>query len=343
MSHINEKKIESIVLRLMEDEKISSQESALLKQWIKENPQKSEELFSLTLLWTKLDTNREVNDEVLSRQWMETSKKIKSSPQGIRRVLSSYKKYAAIFILGALLPSLAIIYQSFFKEEKLLSQVIQVPFGAKSTVTLPDGTEIILNAGSKLSYDARFGDNARSVFLDGEAYFNVAKDKKKPFLVKTTNVTVKAYGTIFNVKCYKGENIIETTLIEGSIGVQLNNKKGNKEYMLQPREQLIYHYGKDKNSNRLIIAKNTNTQLYTSWINDKIQVRSISLKELIVKLQRKYNVTIHIEDKDLENLKFTGILENETIEQILQALELSASIQYEIDDREIWLNKKNSN
>ena len=340
MSHIDEKNIEIIVLRLMEDEEISSQESTLLKQWLNENPQKSEELFSLSLLWTKLDTNKEVSDKVISDKWIETSRKIDNSPKGIRRVLSLYQKYAAIFILGALLPSLAIIYQNYIKDEKLLSQVIQVPFGAKSTVTLPDGTEIILNAGSNLSYDARYGDKERSVFLDGEAYFNVTKNKNKPFLVKTNNVTVRAYGTIFNVKCYNEENIIETTLIEGSIGVQLNNRNGNKEYLLKPKEQLIYHYGEDNNSNRLIIAKNTNTQLYTSWINDKIQVRSISLKELIVKLQRKYNVTIHIEDKELENLKFTGILENETIEQILQALELSASIQYEIDDREIWLNKK---
>jgi ferric-dicitrate binding protein FerR (iron transport regulator) len=121
--------------------------------------------------------------------------------------------------------------------------------------------------------------------------------------------------------------------------VQLNNRKGNKEYILKPNEQLIYHSGADKKNNGLILAKNINTQLYTSWIHDKIQVRSIALKALIVKLQRKYNVTIHVEDKELESLKFTGILENETIEQILQALELSASIQYEIDDREIWLKK----
>ena len=339
MRQFNTDNIEDIVLRLMEDEKVTPQETHVLKQWIKDNPQKSEELFSLTLLWTKLDTYKEVTDEVLSEKWIETSNKIKKSNSSRKIILSSYQKYAAIFILGALLPSLAIIYQNFIKEEKLLSQVIQVPFGAKSTVTLPDGTEVILNAGSVISYDSHYGKNQRSVYLDGEAYFKVTKNKHTPFLVKTTDVTVKAYGTIFNVKCYKGENITETTLLEGSIGVQLNNKKGNKEYMLKPNEQLIYHSGTDKKNNRLILSKNINTQLYTSWIHDKIQVRSISLKALIVKLQRKYNVTIHIEDKELESLKFTGILENETIEQILQALELSASIQYEIDDREIWLRK----
>ncbi len=335
----DDKIIESIVLRLMEDDDISPEESAMLKEWLKNNPQKSEELFSLTLLWSKLDTHKEVSDKVLSEKWNETKEKIKSSDKGIVRILRTYKKYAAIFILGALLPSLTIAYQSFFSKEKLLSQVIQVPYGAKSTVTLPDGTEIILNAGSKLSYNAGYGNRERSVFLDGEAYFKVTKDKHTPFLVKTTDVTVKAYGTMFNVKCYKGDNTTETTLIEGSIGVELNNRKDGKEYYLKPNEQLIYHSGKDKNNNRLILAKNINTQLYTSWINDKIQVRSISLKELTVKLQRKYNVTIHIEDKELDSLKFTGILENETIEQILQVLKLSASIQYEIDDREIWLKK----
>ena len=340
MIAVDNNNIESIVLRLMEDEEITLQESLVLKQWIKEHPQESEELYSISLLWTKLDTYREVSDDIVFNKWTETNKKNKIPKKRIRIVLSSYQKYAAIFILGALLPSLAIIYQNFIKDEKLLSQVIQVPFGAKSTVTLPDGTEVILNAGSMISYDSHYGKNQRSVFLNGEAYFKVTKDKHTPFLVKTADITVKAYGTMFNVKCYKGENITETTLIEGSVGVRLNRKKGNKEYMLKPNEQLIYHYGTDKKSNRLIIAKNVNTQLYTSWINDKIQVRSISLKELTVKLQRKYNVTIHIEDKDLESLKFTGILENETIEQILQALELSASIQYEINDREIWLYKK---
>ena len=339
MRQLNMDNIEDIVLRLMEDEKVTPQETRVLKQWIKDNPQKSEELFSLTLLWTKLDTYKEVTDKIIADKWSETSNKLKKSKKGYKIVLSSYQKYAAIFILGALLPSLAIIYQNFINDKKLLSQVIQVPFGAKSTVTLPDGTEVILNAGSVISYDSHYGKNKRSIFLDGEAYFKVTKDKHTPFLVRTTDVTVKAYGTLFNVKCYKGENTTETTLLEGSIGVQLNNRKGNKEYMLKPNEQLIYHSGADKKNNRLILAKNINTQLYTSWIHDKIQVRSISLKALIVKLQRKYNVTIHVEDKELESLKFTGILENETIEQILQALELSASIQYEIDDREIWLKK----
>jgi len=339
MDQPNNKNIENIVLRLMEDENITSSEASLLKQWIKDNPEKSDDLYSLSLIWSKLDTYREVNDDVIQNRWEKTRDRIRSSSgKGLKYILKTYQKYAAIFLLGAILPSMVLIYQAIFDHNQMLSEVISVPYGAKSTVTLPDGTEIILNAGSKLKYNAEYGNKDRYITLKGEAYFKVAKNKKKPFIVNTKYLTVKAYGTEFNVKCYDNDYITETTLVEGSIGIKLKN--GNKkEYLLKPKEQLIYSYSEkeDNNHNNLIRARNVNTQLYTSWIYDKIQVKSVTLKELTVKLERKYNVTIHIEDKDLEKMKFTGILENETIEQILQALELSASINYRIDDREIWL------
>lgn len=340
MNSVDEKYIESIVLRLMEDETITSEEAEILKHWLNQNPDKRNELFSLSVIWTKLDSYREVNDEVIKSRWENTKKRIKSrSESSLKFILSTYQKYAAIFILGALLPSLIIIYQNFFRNEKMLSQVISVPYGAKSNVSLPDGTEIILNAGSKLSYDASYGKAARNITLKGEAYFKVTKNKKKPFVVKTNDITVKAYGTEFNVKCYDGDKSTEATLIEGSIGIKLNDRSSKKEYMLKPNEQFIYRSitDNDQKHSNLIIAKNVNTNICTSWIHDKIQVKSVTLKELAVKLQRKYNVTIHIENKRLEKMKFTGILENETIEQILQALELSAKIKYKIDDREIWI------
>ena len=344
MNPVDEKNIENIVLRLLEGEEVTPQESLFLKQWLRDNPEKSKEFSDLSLLWTGLDTLREVSDDVVSEKWMETKNKVTGSKKiSIRNIFVTYRKYAAIFILGAMLPLMIIFYRNYISPKRLLSQVIEVPYGAKSTITLPDGTEIVLNAGSKISYNASYGRIRRDVALSGEAYFKVAKNKHKPFVVKTKAMSVRAYGTEFNVKCYDGENITETTLVEGSVGIKLNGNNNRKEYMLKPNQQLIYSYPDGKTGKgKLIIAKNINTQLYTSWIYDKIQVNSISLKELAVKLQRKYNVSIHIENKELENMKFTGILENETIEQILQALELSASIRYKIEEREIWLYKNNN-
>jgi ferric-dicitrate binding protein FerR (iron transport regulator) len=336
----NDKYIESIILRLMEDKYVSSDEAEKLKTWLEQNPSKRSEFYSLSVIWTKLDTQREVNNKVIENKWKNIRKHIRNNTKaGYRLALNTYQKYAAIFLLGALLPSLVLTYQVFFKHKKMLSQVISVPYGAKSNISLPDGSEIILNAGSKINYDANYGKKERRITLKGEAYFKVAKNKKSVFIVETKDITVKAYGTEFNVKCYDNDNSTEATLIKGSIGVKLNDNTSKKEYFLKPKEQFIYKHINRKGSGHgnLIIAKNVNTNLYTSWIKDKIQVKSVTLKELAIKLQRKYNVTIHIEDKNLEKLKFTGILENETIEQILQVLELSAKIKYRIDDREIWL------
>ena len=323
----------------MEDEAISSREAAMLRQWLNENPEKRDELHSLSVIWTKLDTYREVDQEVIESKWKNVRKSIKNtSKSGFKFVLNTYQKYAAIFLLGAMLPTLVIVYQAFFKNEKMLSQVVSVPYGAKSNISLPDGTKIILNAGSKLRYDAAYGKKSRTITLRGEAYFKVAKDKKRPFIVNTRHLSVTAYGTIFNVKCYDSEDKTEATLIEGSIGIKVNDNSSRKEYLLKPNEQFIYKINEnDKKQKNLIVVKNINADIYTSWIYDKIQVKSITLKELAVKLERKYNVTIHIKNKNLEEMKFTGVLENETIEQILQALELSAKIKYRIDEREIWL------
>ena len=336
----NEKHIERIILRLMEDKYVSQDEAEMLRTWLDKNPSKRSELYSLSVIWAKLDTLREVKKDVVENRWKNISSHIrKNSQEGFRYILKTYQKYAAIFLLGALLPSFILVYQAFFKHEKMLSQVISVPYGAKSNISLPDGSEIILNAGSKINYDANYGKKERRITLKGEAYFKVAKNKKSAFIVETKDIIIKAYGTEFNVKCYDSDNATEATLIEGSIGIKLNNKSSKKEYLLKPKEQFIYNHinGNNSEQGNLIIAKNVNTNLYTSWIQDKIQVESVTLKELAVKLQRKYDVTIHIEDKDLEQLKFTGILENETIEQILQVLKLSAKIKYRIDDREIWL------
>jgi ferric-dicitrate binding protein FerR (iron transport regulator) len=338
MDPVYEKNIDSIVLRLMEDEEITPEEASLLKQWIKDNPEKSRELQELSVLWTRFDAERESDRDVINKKWKETESIIKRSGLSFNHIIRNFRKYAAVFLIGMLLPSLVIGY-SVLNREKLLSQVIKVPYGAKSNLMLPDGTEIIMNAGSTLSYDASYGIKERKVNLTGEAYFKVAKNKHKLFFVKTKDMTVKAYGTEFNVKCYKEDRSTEATLIEGVIGIKLNNRS-NKEYILKPDQQLKYSVSEDNSGKgNLIILKNINTKFYTSWVDDIIKVKSITLKALALKLERKYNVTIHIEDKELENMKFTGVLENETIEQILQALELSASIQYKIDNREIWLYK----
>jgi len=328
--------IENLFLRLLEGEKLSDEEMSSVKKWMADNPDKAKEYESYSLIWNGFDVLREVSNKDVENDWNKIKAGYLNKRNGILLFSRGMLKYAAIFIAGILLSSLFFILKP---DEEISTQIVEVPYGAKSTIQLSDGSEIILNAGSKLEYNTRFNKKDRKVKLVGEAFFKVAKDKTKPFTVVTNNMTIKAYGTVFDVKAYPGEKYTEATLIEGSIGINLNNKKNHSnEIFLKPNERIVYIKPENSNSKgKLLIAKNIKPDLYTSWVDGNINVRSKTLKELAVQLERKYNVNIYIMDKDLESKRFTGLLKNETIEQILQVLKLSAHIDYKIENRDIWL------
>lgn len=184
------------------------------------------------------------------------------------------------------------------------------------------------------------------------------------FLVKTSELNIKAYGTAFNVKSYPEEGTIETTLIEGSIGVTRTSfeQKNNDEVILKPNQRVVY-YRKNRNLEEVetvekndlqeaapvkreeqkltyLISKGIETKEYTSWKDGTLFITSETLKELAVRLERKYDVQIHFESEALKNLKFTGSLENETVEQVIHAIGIAAKINYKIEDRDIWLKEQ---
>jgi ferric-dicitrate binding protein FerR (iron transport regulator) len=330
-------KIEELFLRLMEGESLDSDELNRLRSWIAAHPDQAEDYREYLEIWNLFDVEREVNESVVDHQWEKFRRKMRVKESRLPVINGNWLKYAAVLVMGMLISSLFFMWKP---QEKTARQIVEVPYGAKSTIQLTDGTEVVLNAGSTLTYEGSFGKNSREVTLVGEAFFRVAKDKKRPFTVHTQDMSVTAYGTIFNVKAYPGEEMTEATLIEGSIGIKLNDHRSGrkKEIFLKPNEQLVYSKsGKGNGKGRLLIVKNIQTDLYTAWVDDNIQVRSKTLKELAVQLERKYNVNIYIMDKELEQKRFTGLLKNETIEQILQILKLSAHIDYKIDNRDIWL------
>ena len=268
---------------------------------------------------------------------------------------------------------IAIITGSFFyvrTKQNLLSRqwyTITTPLGAKTQITLPDSTNIWLNAGSSLKYSSEFGHKNREVNLSGEAFFDVFHNPSVLFLVKTSELIIKSYGTTFNVKSYPDEGTIETTLIEGSIGITRSTfeQKKKDEVLLEPNQRVVY-YRKTKTmetaqhtgtvedtltsskpdpkmqKTTYLISKGIDTKEFTSWIEGTILISSETLLDLAVKLERKYNVRIHFESEALKNLRFTGSLENETVEQVIHAIGISARIDYEIEDRDIWFKEQSN-
>jgi ferric-dicitrate binding protein FerR (iron transport regulator) len=252
-------------------------------------------------------------------------------------------------------------------KQDVLSQqwhAITTPLGAKTKIILPDSSSIWLNAGSKLKYSNEFGLRNRQVHLSGEAFFEVAHDPALLFSVKTSELTIRSYGTAFNVKSYPDEGTIETTLIEGSIGVTRSSKNSKKkdEVLLEPNQRVVFYrsthtmetsqtagkteeadlpdtHEPGKQKTTYLISKGIETKEYTSWKDGTIFISGESLEDLAVKLERKYDVNIHFESEALKSLRFTGSLENETVEQVIHAIGIAAQIDYEIEERDIWLKE----
>ena len=159
-----------------------------------------------------------------------------------RKVIMKYLRIAASWLAFFALGSV-VTYLFTARPSDLPSNPVSiiVPRGAKSNITLPDGSNVWLNAGTTLTYNQNYGQKERRLHLTGEAYFNVARDRLHPFVVQTSDIIVKALGTKFNVKAYPDEKTISATLEEGKIDVSLMNKSGKGEnVILKPNEKIIY-------------------------------------------------------------------------------------------------------
>lgn len=228
---------------------------------------------------------------------------------------------------------------------------VTTPLGARSIIRMPDSTQIWLNAGTTITYSQDYGIETRTLNLTGEAFFDVSKDTIHPFIINTQGIIVRALGTRFNVKSYPEERTISATLEEGKIDVSilsLNDK--NKSLLLKPKDKLIYN--KETNSSEKFtespeskivpgeklkilmedvnVLSDVRTELYTSWKDQRWIIDSEPLRTLAPMLERRFNLKIIFEDKQLMNYKFTGTIENETVNQLMNALRFTAPLDYKI-------------
>ena len=250
----------------------------------------------------------------------------------------------------------------YFLEEKSILQVgksivyneITTPLGSRSHVTLPDGTRVWLNAGSKIRYAMDFLKGDREIALTGEAFFEVSKIKNKRFIVKTSDLAIKVWGTKFNVRAYSDDAIIQTTLVEGSVSIQkLNGKMQERETYLTPNQTAIFHKNihntnKQKVNSKIAALKSDsllkiepkiNTVLYTSWKDAKWIIEGQTLGSLAKEFERRYNVQITFDNEAIKNYKFNGILTDETFEQVLKVIRFSAPIDFSVSNNHAFLKE----
>ena len=212
-----------------------------------------------------------------------------------------------------------------------------VPKGEKSQVILPDGTHIWLNSESYLKYPTHFGSKERKVVLEGEAYFKVAKNKDVPFLVKTKDYVTRVLGTEFNVMSYPDFDRTETTLKEGSVSIEVVRGEERSEVaILRPGQMISY----SKLTKKYRVTE-TDPDQVIAWKNNVFEFDKITLKELVLRLERWYDVNIELQDAELGDLRYTGKFKNEeSIRQVLDIIKITTPINYGFKDRNMIIIKK---
>ena len=216
--------------------------------------------------------------------------------------------------------------------KELVYNQLTVPYGKRFELELSDGTIAHLNAGSSLKYPIRFlNTGERKVFLVGEAFLNVAKDAKKPFIVNTSdNLDVRVLGTQFNVSNYPEDTSTEVVLVEGSVSMQPNRE--NSAVVLEPGFKGSFDRQQGNISTTPVI-----TSIYTSWVKGALVFRGMSLENILKKLERHYNVTIINQNVVYSQKKFNANFGNEPIERVLNYFKNTYGIDYAINDNVVVL------
>lgn len=219
--------------------------------------------------------------------------------------------------------------------------------GERKSIQLPDGSKVMLNAGSTIHIAEDFNSSSRELTLVGEAFFDVVRDTGRPFIIHTSAMDIKVLGTVFNVRAYPGDKTSETSLLKGSVEVTVRNKEKKKIY-LHPNEKIILPNIADvpsvKNSKvadkatatenfkitGLTYNKTDSTLTEVSWTENRLAFNDNSFETIAAELERWYNITISFTGEKVKQYRFTATFDQKNIEQVLQALQLSRYFKYTI-------------
>ena len=355
----------------------SAEEQAFLESMIQSHPEWQYAIQNLTDLWKSQpaeDTSAGEDALMLHLHRMnELNISLDGNYQETLASAGSVKKFkrwywaAAVLLVMAGLFSIRSLSGSSNPGDEVAGQLNEISTrpGSKSKVQLPDGSVVWLNAGSKLTYNKDFGIETREVMLTGEGFFDVTKNKGKPFIINTSSIKIKVLGTAFNVKAYPEDKQTETSLIRGSIEVTIRNRPNDK-IILTPSEKLVVendiaHLEKDSKKQEIRTGNIARTELPVintlmsinklkynpvdstvaeiQWVNNKLVFRDESFSELAVKMERWYNVEIDITDLRIGEERLNGIFESETIVQALEALKEFIPFQYEKNGSKIIIHR----
>jgi ferric-dicitrate binding protein FerR (iron transport regulator) len=242
-------------------------------------------------------------------------------------LINTLSRVAAVLFLPLLVATGIILYQQFSLKEnqQFAIQEITSPVGVRSQIVLPDGSNVWLNAESTIKFKVPFDKTSRDISLSGEAFFDVRKYPKLPFVVKSGNVNIRVLGTRFNYKAYDEENNIEVVLAEGKVSINTNGEKIGNEVTMKPGDRAVF----DKTTGTTQIT-NEKIEKYIAWHNGKLVFDETPMPEVAAQIGRWFGIEVIINDTRIKNYRITTTFEGESLHQVLELLKLSSpiAIQY---------------
>ncbi|TAJ11511.1 DUF4974 domain-containing protein [Marinilabiliaceae bacterium JC017] len=329
-----------LVLKCLSGE-ASEKEKDEVRRALELDPLLKKEYLDVREIWfattMSVHNHEQFNTEAAIRRFKNEIKLLREANQ-IKKKKNSIKKYYAIVAAAA---SIAIIFTFLnlftFRDNSIVPKVVVIhnPRGDQSEIILPDGSKVWLNGSSTLKYYTDFGLQNRKLTLEGEAFFDVQKDKLLPFDVVSGNHHVEVLGTKFNVKAFPDESFIETILQEGSVRIYAQSMKV-PSIVLSSGQKVIYNKRNNKFSQ--IMVGDIIEEL--SWKDGVLKFKDEPLIELVNELERWFDVEIEIEDKEIESYRFTGTIKNEGVEDLLLLFKMTKGIQYKKEGDKIKLFRK---
>jgi len=324
--------IDILIIRLLSGE-ATPDEKKEIEEWLGQSAENRKLYADLREIWLSTGTESNTDNYHLEDAIQKFRNQINSEKYQLKNQfnLQQFLKYAAALILILALPFSYYIGNRNAKPDNSTT-TISCAFGDKSSIVLPDSSRVWLNSGSKLTFNSDFKSGARNVTLEGEAFFMVLKDKKHPFRVKTADLDIEVLGTKFNVKAYPDENSVYTTLVEGSL--EISSQYQNTR--IKPDQKLIF----SKENNKMAVLELKDTSVDTEWKDGRLVFRNESLGELAPKLRRWFDVDIAFADERAKQRRFTGVLERESILEVISYFDLSKYVECSIQGNKIIIRSE---
>ena len=266
------------------------------------------------------------------RNRVESQKEIQStSRRGFS--LSALWRYAAVVAIIIAVGCISYWQGEVNVKDTFADISVEAPLGSKTKLYLPDGTLVWLNAGSRMTYSQGFGVDNRKVELEGEGYFEVKRNEKIPFFVKTKDLQLQVLGTKFNFRDYPEDHEVVVSLLEGKVGLN-NLLREEKEAVLSPDERAVLN-----KANGLLTVESVTASNGSQWTDGYLFFDEELLPDIAKELERSYNVKIHIANDSLKTFRFYGnfVRREQNIQEVLEALASTEKMQYKIEERNITI------